>query len=45
MNGQVTTANLVRMGAAVFFMGAGFILVSGYLERRQDQQRKRRRAR
>jgi len=41
--GEVTADNLLRMGAAVFFMGAGFILVSGHLERKAQRRRKRRR--
>lgn len=40
--GEVTTSNLFRMGAAIFVIGAGFIIVSGQMEQRGKKRRKRR---
>jgi hypothetical protein len=42
---NVTLDNVLRMGFAAFFIGAGFILVSGAMEQRLGQRKKRRRGR
>lgn len=41
--GEVSVDNLWRMGVAAFAIGAGFIIVSGQLEKRQSKRRKKRR--